>query len=144
MSWWITRFISRVGQNHVYTRCIYGVYFWQEFHQVYGHIQNHVYTLYIRYFWQEVHQVYMVIYSAYIYGIFGTRFTKYIRSYTEPRIYTVYQGWVIRRRRIIRRIVFITYLTVFFKLLRKKRFWALNEFCSHKPPRAPHKHSQAL
>ena len=55
-----------------------------------------------------------------------------------------YQGWVIRRRRIIRRIVFITYLTVFFKLLRIIRFWALHEFCSHKPPRAPQKHSQAL
>ena len=54
------------------------------------------------------------------------------------------QGWVIRRRRIIRRIVFITYLTVFFKLLRIIRFWALNEFCSHKPPRTPQKHSQAL
>jgi hypothetical protein len=54
------------------------------------------------------------------------------------------QGWVIRRRRIIRRIVFITYLTVFFKLLRIIQFWALNEFCSHKPPRAPQKHSQAL
>jgi hypothetical protein len=54
------------------------------------------------------------------------------------------QGWVIRHRRIIRRIVFITYLTVFFKLLRIIRFWALNEFCSHKPPRAPQKHSQAL
>jgi hypothetical protein len=54
------------------------------------------------------------------------------------------QGWVIQRRRIIRRIVFITYLTVFFKLLRILRFWALNEFCSHKPPRAPQKHSQAL
>ena len=57
---------------------------------------------------------------------------------------SIKQGWVIRRRRIIRRIVFITYLTVFFKLLRIIRFWALNEFCSHKPPRAPQKHSQAL
>ena len=54
------------------------------------------------------------------------------------------QGWVIRRRRIIRRIIFITYLSVFFELLRIIRFWALNEFCSHKPPRAPQKHSQAL
>jgi len=54
------------------------------------------------------------------------------------------QGWVIQRRRILRRIVFIMYLTVFFKLLRIIRFWALNEFCSHKPPRAPQKHSQAL
>jgi len=54
------------------------------------------------------------------------------------------QGRVIRRRRIIRRIVFITYLTVFFKLLRILRFWALNEFCRHKAPRAPQKHSQAL
>ena len=56
----------------------------------------------------------------------------------------LHQGWVIRHRRIIRRIVFITYLPVFFKLLRIIRFWALNEFCSHKPPRAPQKHSQAL
>ena len=39
---------------------------------------------------------------------------------------------------------FITYISVFFKLLRIIRFWALNEFCSHKPPRAPQKHSQAL
>jgi len=54
------------------------------------------------------------------------------------------QGWVIRRRRILRRIVFITYISVFFELLRIIRFWALNEFCSHKPPRAPQKHSQAL
>ena len=54
------------------------------------------------------------------------------------------QEWVIRRRHIIRCIVFITYLTVFFKLLRRIQFWALNEFCSHKPPRAPQKHSQAL
>jgi len=54
------------------------------------------------------------------------------------------QGWVIRRRRIIRRNVSITYLAVFFKLLRIIRFWALNEFCSHKPLRAPQKHSQAL
>ena len=58
--------------------------------------------------------------------------------------YTGTQGWVIRRRRIIRRIVFITYISVFFELLRIIRFWALNEFCSHKPPRAPQKHSQAL
>jgi hypothetical protein len=58
--------------------------------------------------------------------------------------YCHFQGWVIRRWRIIRRIVFITYLTVFFKLLCIIRFWALNEFCSHKPPRAPQKHSQAL
>jgi len=55
-----------------------------------------------------------------------------------------WQGWVIRRRRIIRRIVFITYISVFFELLRIIRFWALDEFCSHKPPRAPQKHSQAL
>jgi len=34
------------------------------------------------------------------------------------------QGWVIRRRRIIRRIVFIAYITVFVKLLRIIRFWA--------------------
>ena len=54
------------------------------------------------------------------------------------------QGWVIRRRRIIRRIVFITYISVFFEMLRIIRFWALNDFCSHKPPRAPQKHSQAL
>ena len=61
------------------------------------------------------------------------------------------QGWVIRRRRIIRRIVLITYLTVFFKLLRIIQFWALDEFCSHKPPRstprpsrAPQRHFQAL
>jgi len=54
------------------------------------------------------------------------------------------QGWVIRRRRIIRRIVLLMYLTVFFKSLRIIRFWALDEFCSHKPPRAPQKHSQAL
>jgi hypothetical protein len=54
------------------------------------------------------------------------------------------QGWVIRRRRIIRRIVCITYISVFFELLRIIRFWALNEFCIHKPPRAPQKHSQAL
>jgi len=47
------------------------------------------------------------------------------------------QGWVTRRRRIVSRIVFVMYLTVFFKLLRILRFWALNEFCSHKPPRAP-------
>ena len=60
------------------------------------------------------------------------------------RSYMVYQGWVIRRRRIIRRIVFITYLTVLYKLLRIIRFLALNELCSHKPPRAPQKHSQAL
>ena len=57
---------------------------------------------------------------------------------------TFMQGWVIQRRRIIRRIVCITYLTVFFKLLRIIRFWELNEFCSHKPPRAPQKHYQAL
>ena len=60
------------------------------------------------------------------------------------QIVPTHQGWVIRRRRIIRRIVFITYLTVFFKLLRIIRFWALNEICSHKPPRTPQKHSQAL
>ena len=64
--------------------------------------------------------------------------------YYPPNKLPFFQGWVIRRRRIIRRIVFITYLTVFFKLLRIIRFWALNEFCSHKPPRAPQKHSQAL
>ena len=64
------------------------------------------------------------------------------------------QGWVIRRRRIVRRIVFITYLTVFFKLLPIIRFRALNEFCSPKPPepprstprpsRTPQRHFQAL
>ena len=58
--------------------------------------------------------------------------------------FNMLQGWVIRRRRIIRRIVFITYISVFFELLRIIRFWALNEFCSHKAPRAPQKHSQAL
>jgi len=58
--------------------------------------------------------------------------------------FRMYQGWVIQRRHIIRRIVFITYISVFFELLRIIRFSALNEFCSHKPPRAPQKHSQAL
>jgi len=65
--------------------------------------------------------------------------------YGSGQLYTFAnnQGWVIRRRRNIRRIVFITYLTVFFKLLRIIRFWALNKLYSHKPPRAPQKHSQA-
>ena len=58
--------------------------------------------------------------------------------------FTYLQGWVIRHRRIIRRIVFIAYLTVFFKLLRIILFWVLKKFCSHKPPKAPQKHSQAL
>jgi len=68
--------------------------------------------------------------------------------------HTLYQGWVIRRRRIIRRIVFITYLTVLYKLLRIIRFWALNEFAATSPPelprstprpsRAPQRHFQAL
>jgi len=38
-------------------------------------------------------------------------------------LYMHIQGWVIRRRRIIRRIVFITYISVFFELLRIIRFW---------------------
>ena len=71
-----------------------------------------------------------------------TRRSLHFYSILTP--FCIYQGWVIRRRRIIRRIVFITYLTVFFKLLRIIRFWALNKCCSHKPPRAPQKHSQAL
>ena len=67
-----------------------------------------------------------------------------VRNTHDTEAFWNNQGWVIRRRRTIRRIVFITYISVFFELLRIIRFWELNEFCSHKPPRAPQKHSQAL
>jgi hypothetical protein len=57
-------------------------------------------------------------------------------GWSEPRMYTVFdrifdyfhvndnQGWVIRLKRIISRIVFIMYITVLYKLLRMIRFWA--------------------
>ena len=97
--------------------------------------QNRMYTPYM-----TVHLVISLPKILYIHRIcIGLARTIYIR-----------QGWVIRHRRIVRRIVFITYLTVFLKLLCIIRFWALNEFCSHKPPRntprpsrAPQRHFQA-
>jgi hypothetical protein len=38
----LSRLISRVGQNHIYT--VFVRYFWQGNHQIYGHIQC-IYTI---------------------------------------------------------------------------------------------------
>jgi len=42
MSASVSAFISRVGQNHIYT--VYIRCFWQEIHQIYGHIRC-IYTV---------------------------------------------------------------------------------------------------
>jgi len=60
-----------------------------------------------------------------------------LSTVTTKAEYSYHQGWVIRRRRIIRRTVFITYISVFFELLRIIRFWALNEFAATSPQSTP-------
>ena len=87
--------------------------------------QNRMYTPYM-----TVHLVISLPKILYIHRIcIGLARTIYIR-----------QGWVIRHRRIVRRIVFITYLTVFFKLLRIIRFWAQRIL----QPQAPQSPPEAL
>jgi len=53
--------------------------------------------------------------------------------YYPPNKLPFFQGWVIRRRRIIRRIVFITYLTVFSNCSVYYDFGHLTNFAATSP-----------